>query len=360
MHLQPEDIYESAFISEKWPVVLHELAELGGAKGGGLFTANQDVSNWTSSETLLETMQAFVAGKVLQGMGQRPRVFEKGQHGFITEQDIFTDEELDNHPLYRDFLRPKGLGWSARTAVRMPTGDNIIVTLERSLSDGPIKPEQLAAINTLRPHLARAALMSARLQLERAKAAADALAMIGLPALLFDHHARVLGANELIEKLPDFIVFRAHERVALRDTRANMLFMQAVAAAAKREHQFPLSFSVCDNEGIAKHVAHVIPICGQSQDVFIRTTGILTLTPVSAPQMPAADLVQSLFDLTPAEARVARHVARGETIDAFAETNAVSINTVRAQLKNVLAKTGCHRQAEVAALLSGLTVVRTT
>ena len=73
-------------------------------------------------------------------------------------------------------------------------------------------------LDALRPHLARSALLSARLQLERARVASETLALIGLPALVFDNQGKVLAANHLIEALTDHIRWRAQDRVSLKDT----------------------------------------------------------------------------------------------------------------------------------------------
>ena len=75
---------------------------------------------------------------------------------------------------------------------------------------------------------------------------------------------------------------------------------------------------------------------------------------MTRPQAPPVELVQSLFDLTPAEARVARSLASGKTVEAIATEGGVSLNTVRTHVRHVLAKTGCERQAEVVALLTGI------
>jgi DNA-binding CsgD family transcriptional regulator len=83
----------------------------------------------------------------------------------------------------------------------------------------------------------------------------------------------------------------------------------------------------------------------------------LVLTPVALPQAPPVELV-SLFDLTPAEARVARSLAAGETVDDIAAAGGVAHSTVRTHLRSILEKTGCHRQAEVVALLTGISAPR--
>jgi DNA-binding CsgD family transcriptional regulator len=79
----------------------------------------------------------------------------------------------------------------------------------------------------------------------------------------------------------------------------------------------------------------------------------MIVTPVLQKTVPTADLLQGLYDLTPAEARVARAVAERRTIDGIAESFGLSRETVRTQIKAVLAKTGVSRNIDLATLLSG-------
>jgi DNA-binding CsgD family transcriptional regulator len=83
------------------------------------------------------------------------------------------------------------------------------------------------------------------------------------------------------------------------------------------------------------------------------------LTPVTLPQAPPVELVQSLFDLTPAEARVARGLASGKTVDDIASAGGTSANTVRTHVRGVLEKTGCNRQADIVALLTAISATDT-
>lgn len=64
--------------------------------------------------------------------------------------------------------------------------------------------------------------------------------------------------------------------------------------------------------------------------------------------------LQSLFRLSGSEAEVAALLAQGLSPAQIAATRAVSLGTVRTQIKSVLSKTGSTRQAEVAALLATL------
>ena len=82
------------------------------------------------------------------------------------------------------------------------------------------------------------------------------------------------------------------------------------------------------------------------------------LTPIALPDAPPVELVQSLFDLTPAEARVARELTVGKTAQGIASESGVSLNTVRTHVRGVLEKTGCARQADVVALLTAISSAR--
>jgi DNA-binding CsgD family transcriptional regulator len=57
------------------------------------------------------------------------------------------------------------------------------------------------------------------------------------------------------------------------------------------------------------------------------------------------------FDLTPTEARLAAMLAQGHSLEEYARNRAVTINAGRFLLKNIFAKTGVTRQAELVALL---------
>ena len=54
-------------------------------------------------------------------------------------------------------------------------------------------------------------------------------------------------------------------------------------------------------------------------DIFTQATALLVVTPVDRAAVPTAEVLQGLFDLTPAEARVARGIGQAEAIDALAD-----------------------------------------
>jgi PAS domain-containing protein len=150
--------------------------------------------------------------------------------GFVTDLDVFTRDELDLEPIYRDMWRPRGAGWGAMTAIPIPTGENVSFVVVRLTERGPVERAVVQKLDELRPHLARSALLSARLQLERARVASETLAALGLPALVLNEQGKVLAANSLIEALTGYVRWRAQDRVSLKDRAADSLLRDAIVA----------------------------------------------------------------------------------------------------------------------------------
>jgi hypothetical protein len=102
--------------------------------------------------------------------------------GFMRDVDMWTLEEMDQDPSFRDLLRPRGFGWCGGFLVQVPSDDMLLFSVERRFVDGPIESSAVSQLNALRPHLAPAAMMSARLRLERAQGMAESLTTMGLPS----------------------------------------------------------------------------------------------------------------------------------------------------------------------------------
>jgi DNA-binding CsgD family transcriptional regulator len=349
-----DKIYESCFVPEFWPEVLDEVGHLGDAAGASLFILKDEAQYCTTSPEPRERSQRMINEGWLRRGRIIPRLFAQRHSGFLIDVEFFTPEELEQEPIYRDVWRPLGVGWGMATAITMPTGENVMFVLSRRIDCGPFERAAARRLDELRPHLARSVLISARLQLERARIAGEALAAMRIPALVLNETGKVLSVNSLIEAMSGFVHWRAYDRVSLKDPPADHLLRDAIAAIGSGSGSGVRSFPVRDARANAMMVAHVIPIRLSARDIFERCAAILTLTPVTSPQAPPVELIQCLFDLTPAEARVARSLASGKTVEDVASERGISVNTVRTHVRGVLEKTGCNRQAEIVALLAGI------
>jgi DNA-binding CsgD family transcriptional regulator len=156
-----------------------------------------------------------------------------------------------------------------------------------------------------------------------------------------------------MERLIPHVVQDRPSRIGLADRRADatlaQLFLQMQDHATEQVRSVP----VAATPGLPASIVNVIPIRGAANDVFTAASCMLTITSVSRPEIVSAEIIQDLFDLTPAEARVARGIAAGKTVHDLADEAGLAAGTVRQQLKSVFSKTGVSRQADLVGLLVG-------
>ncbi|MBM3203086.1 helix-turn-helix transcriptional regulator, partial [Candidatus Woesearchaeota archaeon] len=67
--------------------------------------------------------------------------------------------------------------------------------------------------------------------------------------------------------------------------------------------------------------------------------------------IPQIALLQQLFGLTIAQARLAQALGLGFSVEEYAEKQQLSLNTVRTHLKHLFHKTGTHRQGDLVRVL---------
>lgn len=62
-------------------------------------------------------------------------------------------------------------------------------------------------------------------------------------------------------------------------------------------------------------------------------------------------LLASMFDLTPAETRVALELMAGTDVPGIADAHGVPVSTIRTRIESLLTRTETHRRAELVQLL---------
>lgn len=349
------EVYEAAILPEKWQGVLDRLAEMADAEGTLLFAAGPGAPRWISSNAIQATMAEWTQSKWYLDNPRGQRLVPINEPRFLTDFDALTIEEIDASDFYTDLLRPRGLGWCVGTAIRSPSGDTLVFSIEKAHRKGPVPRAVAEKLDRLRPHLARAALLSGRLGLDRARTAVATLEMIGLPAAALTGNGRIISANAGLLACAPGIRVGAGNFVQFESASAQALFMAAIANLSGPQIGLGRSIPVGGKRGEPPFVVHVIPLRGAELDVFTGALWIIFVTPVVPNSSPAPELLQALFDLTPAEARLASQLTEGKSIEQVALMNGLSHNTVRTHLKSVFAKTGVQRQAELVSLL-GVTI----
>jgi len=349
-----DQIYEAAAVPETWPRVLERLGAMVETEHMALLALDPDRRvNFAATDPYLPHVQRW-AEHAEDYENPRPRrALASGHAGFQTDLELFSRAELDRDAIYRDFLYPIGLRYTAGAVIPVPTSDLLVFDISRTREAGAFTRAEMEGLDEYRPHLARAALLAHRLGLKAASGATEALQMVGLPGAALTETGRVVIANALFEALAPRVAAGALDHVQLQCRPANEALKQALGAASADPAFAGRSIPIPAEEGEPALIAHLLPIRRAAQDIFARAGFLLVLTAVVAPEAPLTEMLHGLFDLTPAEARVARSLAAGMSIEEISLRSATSRETVRTQLKGVMAKTATTRQAELVRLLAG-------
>jgi DNA-binding CsgD family transcriptional regulator len=353
-------IYEAAFVPELWSGVLETASNLSGSANGALFVFNEHApirgrfsdASPESARALKEVrplFDLFLASDSWRVFPGVMRMYELQPARFVHVEDFMTPEQIANDP-QRVAARAVGIGVNLCTAIPVPNGELVTIVFQRWLNDGKYDQPAIDRMDVLRPHFARAGMIAARLGLDKARAAVAALETIGLAAAVMSGSGRVLTANPLLEEMRETFVATAQGRMALANPSANALFQEAVAG--NRDDRVVRSIPVPASDSRPPIVVHILPLRRAAHDIFSGAEMLVAATPVSASAIvPSPSILAGLFDLTPAEARLAVALSSGRPLKQAAADSNITFKSGRTYLERIFAKTGTHQQSELVALL---------
>ena len=349
-----EHIYEAAFNPGEWISVLDELGAASGSAGGCMVLYN--------GNGLLGSMASDVIGDIAKEATLTPHPgttrrleyrYARNPVGFVVSSEFYPKDLLDGDGLIQA-KRALGLAEEAGVIIPLPNGEGAGLVIDRPAANGPFRLEELDRLNALYPDLARAALVSARLRLEQARTVVSTLDALGLPAAVLGSSGVVRAANPLLESLADRLVPVAFGSMALVHSGADRLFQEAVRASRAGFHRLVRSIPVPAVEDQPALVLHVLPLRRSAYDIFQGADTLVAVTTVSPAvpgPAPSPAILMGLFDLTPAEVRLASALAEGQTLRVAAAAAGIAYSTARRYLESIFAKTGVNQQSQLVALL---------
>jgi len=349
-----DQIYEAAFLPENWYPLLDHMAEKTGAQGTSLVSTSAPNTKWLASAALEDMKIKMIDEGWYRYNTRTDKLLSIEHHGFVNEADFFSEQDYNTMPIFTGMMQPLGYGFGTSTFISTPSGEKIIVAVEKKKATGAVERAAIDYLDQLRPHLARAAMMSSRLEFERINAAVEALQMTGLPSAVLRHDGRIIAGNRLLEDFAPQVVIAAHDFVRFAHAPANKLMAEALENVRTSGSSASRSFPLPRKNEAPPAIVHLVPVRGRARDVFLSAAFFMIVTPIDRSRIPTAETIQGLFDLTPAEARVARSLAAGSDVAATAEQLAVGVETVRTHVKAILSKSGMPRQTDFVAAIASV------
>jgi DNA-binding CsgD family transcriptional regulator len=235
--------------------------------------------------------------------------------------------------------------------LRMATpGGDWCMPLYRRGALGPFGPEEAARLTALAPVVERLVARCERIAMAEVGSRLEGIEDLGRAAFAIDWSGAVVCRNAAAEAIEGEDLWVAGRRLRAGD-RVNAARIRGLVAAAV------LQPGECDpvvlhRDGAPWIVIDALPVTRRTTEVFANARAVLVASPVATGGLPPLPLLRAAFGLTPAEARMAQELAAGQRLAQAAVAMGIGLETARSHLDALFDKTGCRRQATLAALLA--------
>jgi DNA-binding CsgD family transcriptional regulator len=345
---------DAAVDPRRWDYAMETITSATNSSGAVLFPVKGTIPNLPMSASARLAMETYFRDRWYLREERAQAVPAMVKYGVADDFSFTTPEIMKRHPYYQEFLRPFGLQYFA--GVKMATMDDLwLIAVQRSFEQGPFSPNEKQSLATLSTHVASAAALACAFGFARADAALTAFEVSGSAVVLLDRSAEVVRVNSEAEH-----ILRSNPRIERRRIVSND--RNATAALDRTLHALlwnrdasallpPVPLPRPDQRPI---LACPVRATGITADALAPCQALLVLVDSEKRVRPPEAALQTIFGLTPAEARLASRLAIGEAVETVSKTLGITQQTARSQLKRIFDKTGVHRQPELVSLLLSL------
>jgi DNA-binding CsgD family transcriptional regulator len=367
-----DHIYSTVEAPSHWPDTVARIARETGAPRGLLFTPHHGPDEgglWHAYNLTPEELDDYVRYYHQTDLWTQ-RAFERRvPTELAVDCDRIVDPaELQRSEFYNDYL--KGIDIQGCLGVMFEGGEGtfprVHLSVYRPNGSDTFDPEAETIMQALAPHLHRALDLGFRFAALRSRdhGKLEALNHLDFGVAGLDQDGSIAFMNDQAERIlaeQDGLHIR-HGCIIADNHPDNeqlwTLLRNTIGAQSKATRSSGGWTAVSRPSGRRAYAVTVAPGVGIPTVAGIPAAWALVFIsdPETNPELPAERLAR-LYGLTQAEAQLAAALASGVTLNEYAESNALSLHTVRWTLKQIYAKTGTRRQAELVRLM--LTTVST-
>ena len=357
------DAFHSAAIdAQSWETALRSLADATGSRSAQLTGVGLDGSVLFNVLTNIDP-PAFHS-MFAETASINPRV--KAASGapvlkVMAEADFITPEQCRHDRFYQEVARHLDVPFMCFTTLERQENAFIALGALRSAREQHITGEQREIFSALAPHV-RAAIRT-RLALEGQGAAVltGAMDALSIPVFVCDRTGRVGSLTQAAEELVIGgcgLQLKAGRLQAYGAAEAKALHDAIEAAVIWRTQPGPPVLRTVVVRGrdrsTAPLVLDVFPLPSQPyQLTFAPRVLVVARGPRSSKARRAA-ILQATYALTPAETHITEYLVEGQSAEFIAAKRGVAVETVRTQIKAIMAKLGVSRQVELVVRLGKL------
>lgn len=277
-----------------------------------------------------------------QAINQSPGLF---QSALPLLPDFQPGEEYSKWETDQDMLD------SAWLVVDSTATHTFLLTIQRTVAQGPYQESELQSLNGLVPHIRQAVLLYRQLE-SRSKAAsslASAIEVLPDATFVLDSFASVLYSNKTARNL-----LQREQCLRIQQDRFNFVQKDLQAAFLQSSSQVirsSMGKESCSSETLFLKREGRTPLIFVIRPVesseLLTGGALVTVYDQATRVLPTAEHIATYFKLTPAEGQVCENLIAGMDPQGCADQLGRSVATVRSHLKQIFQKTGCSRQGEL-------------
>ncbi|SFF13135.1 helix-turn-helix transcriptional regulator [Paracidovorax wautersii] len=278
------------------------------------------------------------------------------------DHEHISAREATRNSVYTDWLLPLGFRHTLAVTLRMqPRGARDFLSFLRPRDANPYTEEDRALTHQLMPDLVRAARLRAHMVglARRASLGLAALDGVHQGIAIVDGALRIQHLNAVAKRLlkpPSPLRVRNGQFLGVQgdaDARLRQMTREACAPLGRAS-----TFELPQANGPAL-VVSVLPLHADTPLLQLNGTphphALIVLTGAGLP-VAGHQAVAEMLDLSPTETRLALCLASGRSVKDFALLEGCSWHTARTHARNLLRKSGCHRQIDLVRILHALRV----
>ncbi|RWL83627.1 MAG: helix-turn-helix transcriptional regulator [Mesorhizobium sp.] len=272
-----------------------------------------------------------------------------------------SEAELQQTPFFQNWAKPQGLREGCIIKfVHTPDRIGLMGCTTRA-DRGIISVDEQRFMALLSPHLRRASLIGDLLDQARVTASLyrQALDHLAVPVVLTGANGAILHANGAAQRMlsAQGPILSRHGLLQAQNPAVVLALQEAIAGAASADASLgsrgiglPISAP-----GQPPAVAYVLPLTeGTARAAFRPACAAVFVSTTTSASPPPEAVLTTLFDLTPAEARVLLRIGSGGSAAKSALSLGIGENTLKTHLNRIFAKTNTKRQADLVKLISDM------
>ncbi|MCI5048540.1 MAG: helix-turn-helix transcriptional regulator [Aquisalinus sp.] len=344
-------VYKAVMSPEHWPDVLSALSDILDADKAVFISGTKDavLATGVQHNHDPERLEAYNTYYNRHDPWWGP--LQKLAPGLaVRAQELKPVSEITHTEYYHDHLKKADIGGPLVATLDTMANRQSAISFQRTLARDDFSSEDAALLQMLVPHLVNAVQMNWQMTQHLVRESFLSTGTASGFVLIVDDRGCVLGPDTVADSLAarTSVLTITHDRLRAIHTNDQQQLDEALDSVVK--HGIGKAFPLKDSGLNAPIIVRSCPIPAVAEARVAMTTGNLAVICIDIPVTPTLSgvyVMSETYGLSAKESDLLSSFSNSYNLRATADALDITYETARWHLKQILAKTGTHNQAEL-------------